>query len=33
MDGLRRQYPEAFTRPYDRASGLTMERVLYKGEK
>jgi hypothetical protein len=33
MDKLRRQYPEAFARPYDRASGLTTERVLYKGEK
>jgi len=33
MDGLRRKYPEAFSQPYDRASGQTMERVLYKGEK
>jgi hypothetical protein len=27
-DKLRKQYPEAFNRPYDRASGLSMERVL-----
>jgi molybdopterin guanine dinucleotide-containing S/N-oxide reductase-like protein len=28
LDELRRQYPEAFNRPYDRASGLVMERVM-----
>ncbi len=33
LDELRAKYPEAFNRPYDRASGLTMERVLYKGEE
>ncbi len=29
LDDLRGKYPEAFNRPYDRASGLRMERVLY----
>jgi anaerobic selenocysteine-containing dehydrogenase len=33
LDGLRRQYPEAFSRPYDKASGQTAARILYKGEK
>jgi trimethylamine-N-oxide reductase (cytochrome c) len=28
VDALRRQYPEAFSRPYDKASGLTYERML-----
>ncbi|MCL5734642.1 MAG: molybdopterin-dependent oxidoreductase [Actinobacteria bacterium] len=28
IDALRAQYPEAFARPYDGASGLCMERVL-----
>jgi molybdopterin guanine dinucleotide-containing S/N-oxide reductase-like protein len=28
VDELRRQYPEAFNRPYNRASGLTYERML-----
>jgi trimethylamine-N-oxide reductase (cytochrome c) len=30
LDELRRQYPEAFNRPIDRASGLVFERVLAK---
>ena len=30
LDELRRQYPEAFNRPYNRASGLKFERVLAK---
>jgi anaerobic selenocysteine-containing dehydrogenase len=33
MDGLRRQYPEAFSRPYDAGSGLKFERVLVGGEQ
>ena len=33
LEGLRKEYPEAFNRPYDKASGLKMERVLYKGDK
>ena len=33
IDALRRQYPEVFERPYDRASGLAMERVLAKGSR
>ena len=33
LDELRKQYPEAFARPYDKASGLKFERVLHKGEK
>ena len=33
LDGLRKQYPEAFNRPYDKASGQTFERVLEKGER
>jgi trimethylamine-N-oxide reductase (cytochrome c) len=33
MDGLRRQYPEAFNRPYDYASGQKFERVLIGGEQ
>ena len=33
LDELRKKYPEAFKQPYDRASGLTRERVLYGGEK
>jgi predicted molibdopterin-dependent oxidoreductase YjgC len=28
IESLREQYPEVFARPYDRASGLCMERVL-----
>jgi len=28
LDELRRQYPEAFARPYHKASGLTYERML-----
>ena len=31
MDELRRQYPEAFSRPYDYASGQKFERVLFNG--
>jgi molybdopterin guanine dinucleotide-containing S/N-oxide reductase-like protein len=31
-DELRKQYPEAFNRPYNRASGLCYERMLYRGE-
>jgi formylmethanofuran dehydrogenase subunit D len=30
VDALRKQYPEAFGRPYDAASGQTFERVLHK---
>jgi len=33
LEELRKQYPEAFSRPYDRASGQKLERVLYKGDK
>jgi hypothetical protein len=29
---LREKYPEAFNRPYDRASGLKFERVLERSE-
>jgi anaerobic selenocysteine-containing dehydrogenase len=32
LDDLRRQYPEAFNRPYDRASGLKLERIIWQGE-
>jgi anaerobic selenocysteine-containing dehydrogenase len=28
IEALRKQYPEAFARPYDKASGLRMDRVL-----
>jgi trimethylamine-N-oxide reductase (cytochrome c) len=28
LDALRRKYPEAFNKPYDRASGLMFERVI-----
>jgi hypothetical protein len=28
IDELRKKYPEAFNRPYDRATGQVMERVL-----
>lgn len=28
LDQLQRRYPEAFSRPYDRASGLRFERIL-----
>jgi len=28
LDGLMRQYPEAFNRPYDRATGQVIERLL-----
>jgi hypothetical protein len=31
LDELRKQCPEAFSRPYDRASGLRFERVLHDG--
>jgi hypothetical protein len=30
LDALRKQYPEAFARPYDKGSGLTIERVMHK---
>jgi trimethylamine-N-oxide reductase (cytochrome c) len=30
IDELRRQYPEAFNKPYDKASGLTFDRVIVK---
>jgi trimethylamine-N-oxide reductase (cytochrome c) len=30
---LRRQYPEAFSRPYNKASGLKFERVLVGSEQ
>jgi hypothetical protein len=33
LDELRRKYPEAFNRPYDRASGLHFDRVLAGGEQ
>ncbi len=33
MDELRKKYPEAFSRPYDYASGQKFERVLYGGEQ
>jgi len=33
LNELRKKYPEAFNRPYDRASGLRFERVLYGGEQ
>ncbi len=33
LDELRKQYPEAFNRPYHRAAGLKIERVLYGGEQ
>jgi molybdopterin guanine dinucleotide-containing S/N-oxide reductase-like protein len=33
LDELRKQYPEAFSRPYDSAAGLRFERVLAKGVK
>ena len=32
LDELRKKYPEAFSRPIDRGSGLVFERVLYRGE-
>ena len=32
MDELRKQYPEAFKRPYHKASGLDFNRVLVGGE-
>ena len=28
MEGLRRQYPEAFSRPYSKAAGLVRERIV-----
>jgi len=28
VDDLRREHPDAFSRPYDKASGLTYERML-----
>jgi anaerobic selenocysteine-containing dehydrogenase len=31
LDELRRQYPEAFNKPYDKASGLRFDRVIVKG--
>ena len=30
IDQLRQQYPQAFNKPYDKASGLAFERVLVK---
>ncbi len=33
LDELRKQYLEAFARPYDKGSGLRFERVLAKGDK
>jgi trimethylamine-N-oxide reductase (cytochrome c) len=30
LDELRRKYPEAFNRPYDRATGLVYERMLHQ---
>ena len=33
MEEWRKQYPEAFARPYDKASGLKFERVLAKGDR
>jgi anaerobic selenocysteine-containing dehydrogenase len=33
LDELRRQYPEAFNRPYNQDSGLRFERVFVKGDK
>ncbi len=30
LDELRKKYPEAFNRPYDKASGLRFERILAK---
>jgi trimethylamine-N-oxide reductase (cytochrome c) len=33
LDGLRQRYPDAFKRPYDRASGLVFERILSKKEE
>ena len=30
LDELRKKYPEAFNRPYDKASGLRFERILHK---
>jgi hypothetical protein len=32
MDGLRKKYPEAFKRPYHRASGLHFDRILAGGK-
>jgi trimethylamine-N-oxide reductase (cytochrome c) len=29
LDELKKQYPEVFSRPYDQASGLVFNRVLY----
>ena len=31
LDVLRQEYPEAFSRLYDKASGLALDRVLAKG--
>jgi len=33
MDELRKKYPDAFKRPYHRASGLRFDRVLVGGEQ
>jgi anaerobic selenocysteine-containing dehydrogenase len=33
MDELRLKYPEAFSRPYDKGSGLTVERIMYRDGK
>jgi hypothetical protein len=33
VDELRKQYPEAFNRPYNKASGLRYERMIYQGKK
>jgi trimethylamine-N-oxide reductase (cytochrome c) len=32
LEALKKQYPEAFNRPYDNITGLVVERVLH-GEK
>jgi molybdopterin guanine dinucleotide-containing S/N-oxide reductase-like protein len=32
LDALRKQYPEAFSRPYSASSGLVFERVLAEGD-
>jgi len=33
LEGLRKQYPEAFGRPYSESAGLRVERVLAKGDR
>ena len=32
IEQLQKTHPEAFTRPYDKASGLKLERILLTGE-